>query len=83
MTTLIKIDGDYAEWIRNLSLRFRQGQIKAAIRVNSEMLRFYFSLGADIETRKLKVVGAMVSSKISVVTCRMNCLVSEGFLKLI
>ena len=22
MTTLIKIDGDYAEWIRNLSLRY-------------------------------------------------------------
>ena len=52
MTTLIKIDGDYAEWIRNLSLRFRQGQIKAAIRVNSEMLRFYFSLGADIVNKK-------------------------------
>ena len=52
MTTLIKIDGDYAEWIRNLSLRFKQSQIKAAIKVNSEMLRFYFSLGADIVNKK-------------------------------
>ena len=50
MATLIKIDGDYANWIRDLSLRFRQSQIKAAIRVNSEMLKFYFSLGADIVT---------------------------------
>ena len=52
MTTLIKIDGDYANWIKDLSLRFRQSQIKAAIRVNSEMLRFYFSLGADIVNKK-------------------------------
>ena len=52
MTTLIKIDGDYAEWIRNLSLRFKQSQIKAAIKVNSEMLKFYFSLGADIVNKK-------------------------------
>ena len=52
MTTLIKIDGEYADWIKDLSLRFRQSQIKAAIRVNSEMLRFYFSLGADIVNKK-------------------------------
>lgn len=52
MTALIKIDGEYANWIKDLSLRFRQSQIKAAIRVNSEMLRFYFSLGADIVNKK-------------------------------
>lgn len=52
MKKLIKIDGDYANWIKDLSLRFRQSQIKAAIRVNSEMLRFYFYLGADIVNKK-------------------------------
>ena len=52
MASLIKIDGDYATWIKDLSLRFKQSQIKAAIRVNSEMLRFYFSLGADIVNKK-------------------------------
>ena len=52
VATLIKIDGEYANWIKDLSLRFRQSQIKAAIRVNSEMLRFYFSLGADIVNKK-------------------------------
>ena len=46
------MDGDYANWIKDLSLRFRQSQIKAAIKVNSEMLRFYFSLGADIVNKK-------------------------------
>ncbi|MBQ3594445.1 MAG: hypothetical protein II981_03435 [Bacteroidales bacterium] len=50
--SLIKIDGEYANWIKDLSLRFRQSQIKAAIRVNSEMLRFYFSIGADIVNKK-------------------------------
>lgn len=38
----------YADWLQALSRRYRQSQIKAAIAVNAEMLRFYFSLGADI-----------------------------------
>ena len=52
MSKLIKINNDYASWIKNLSLRFRQSQIKAAVKVNSEMLKFYFSLGADIVTKQ-------------------------------
>ena len=52
MGKLIKIDGEYANCIKDLSLRFKQSQIKAAIRVNSEMLRFYFNLGADIVNKK-------------------------------
>lgn len=52
MGMLIKIDGEYANWIKDLSLLFKQSQIKAAIRVNSEMLRFYFNLGADIVNKK-------------------------------
>jgi len=43
------IDKDYAQWVENLSSRYRQSQIKAAVRVNSTMLEFYWSLGADIE----------------------------------
>ena len=52
MSKLIKINNDYASWIKHLSLRFRQSQIKAAVKVNSEMLKFYFSLGADIVTKQ-------------------------------
>ena len=52
MSKLIKIDTDYAGWIKDLSLRFRQSQIKAAVKVNSEMLKFYFSLGADIVNKQ-------------------------------
>lgn len=52
MTSLIKIDGEYANWIKDLSLRFKQSQIKASIKVNSEMLKYYYYLGADIVNKK-------------------------------
>lgn len=48
MSQLIKIDKDYAKWIEGLSSRFRNVQIKAATKVNQEMLLFYWSLGKDI-----------------------------------
>lgn len=48
MSKLIKTDTGYAEWIKSLSLRFRQSQIKAAVKVNSELIRFYWELGRDI-----------------------------------
>lgn len=40
MSKLLKIDKEYTEWISELSLRFRKSQIKAAVKVNSEMLHF-------------------------------------------
>ena len=45
---LIKIDQSYAEWIQGISIRFRSMQIKAATKVNREMLMFYWTLGKDI-----------------------------------
>jgi hypothetical protein len=44
MSQLLHIDAEYKQWIQELSLRYRQNQIKASIRVNSEMLRFYWSI---------------------------------------
>ena len=52
MSKLIKIDDNYAEWIKGLSLRFRQSQIKAAVKVNSELIQFYWELGRDIVDRQ-------------------------------
>lgn len=52
MSTLIKTNNEYATWIKELSLRFRQSQIKAAVKVNTEMLRFYWSVGEDIANKK-------------------------------
>lgn len=45
---LIKIDNEYKDWITEVSKRFRQTQLKAAVKTNSDMLRFYWSLGRDI-----------------------------------
>ena len=39
---------DYLKWIKDISIRFKRSQIKAASRVNVEMLRFNFELGHDI-----------------------------------
>ena len=51
MSKLLSINKEYAEWLKSLSLRFRQSQIKAAVKVNSELLKFYWSLGQDIVER--------------------------------
>ena len=48
MVTISIIDGDYRKWVEDLGKRFRRSQIKAAVSVNSEMLRFYWELGRDI-----------------------------------
>ncbi len=46
------IGEDYRKWLSELKKRYRQSQIKAAIKVNSELLRFYWSLGRDIVTKQ-------------------------------
>ena len=48
MSSLIKTDVRYRKWITAVSKRFRQSQLKAAVKVNGEMLRFYWGLGRDI-----------------------------------
>lgn len=39
---------EYTLWIGEIARRYRQSQIKAATAVNAEMLKFYWSLGADV-----------------------------------
>ena len=43
------IDKDYTQWVEDLSVRYRQSQTKAAVRVNRELLKYYWELGRDIE----------------------------------
>jgi len=45
------LDKDYLQWIKELGSRYRRSQIKAAVKVNEEMLRFYWELGRDIVDR--------------------------------
>ncbi len=53
MNNIIQVDDNYKKWLNELSDRFKSSQIKAAIRVNSEMLQFYWSLGRDISQMEL------------------------------
>lgn len=51
MSKLI-LDKNYTEWVADLSKRYRSSQIKAAVSVNEELLKFYWSLGRDIVERQ-------------------------------
>ena len=42
------LDKDYLQWVQELCKRYQRCQIKAAVKVNQEMLRFYWELGRDI-----------------------------------
>ena len=45
------LDKDYVQWVKELGSRYRRSQIKAAVKVNQEVLRFYWELGRDIVER--------------------------------
>lgn len=49
MSNLLKIDNEYKNWITDILKRFKASQIKAAVKVNSEMLHLYWSIGKDLE----------------------------------
>lgn len=51
-TSITILDKEYKNWIKDLSSRYRRSQIKAALKVNDEMLRFYYDLGKDIVSMK-------------------------------
>ena len=43
---------DYKDWLQNLKGKIQQSQIKAAIQVNSELLRLYWQIGKDITEKQ-------------------------------
>lgn len=50
----MKTDKEYIAWLTELKQRFRQSQIKAAVKVNSELIAFYWHLGHDIVEKQSK-----------------------------
>lgn len=48
------LDSDYVQWVHDIKERFRNTQIKAAIKVNSEQLLFNWQLGRDLAVRKVE-----------------------------
>lgn len=47
------LDKDYSLWVKELVKRYRGSQIKAAIKVNKELLCYYWELGKDIEEKQV------------------------------
>ncbi|MCL2326982.1 MAG: PDDEXK nuclease domain-containing protein [Bacteroidetes bacterium] len=50
----IKHNNEYKSWLTDIKTRIKQTQIKAAIKVNTELLRLYWDLGRDIVEKQLK-----------------------------
>lgn len=48
MNSLVIKDKNYSKWLGELKQKDRLVQIKAAVKVNSELLSFYWDLGEDI-----------------------------------
>lgn len=47
-----QIDADYCHWMEDVKRRLKNMQVKAAVRVNSTLLEFYWSLGQDMAKMK-------------------------------
>ena len=45
---------EYKSWVVDLKLRIRQSQIKASVKVNTELLKLYWHLGSEIVEKQKK-----------------------------
>ena len=45
---------EYKSWVVDLKSRIRQSQIKAAVKVNTELLKLYWHLGSEIVEKQKK-----------------------------
>lgn len=73
------VDKNYVKWLSDLKKRIRMAQLKAAVKVNEEMLKFYWSLGEDIcEKQKQHRWGANFMKRLSL-DLRTEFPQTEGF----
>lgn len=54
MSGIIKSNADYKQWLIDLKKRIRQSQLKAVVKVNSELISLYWSMGEDIVEKQEK-----------------------------
>ena len=48
----VNLDSEYVQWMHEIKQRFRNAQVKAAVKVNSEQLLFNWRLGRDLVIRR-------------------------------
>jgi len=66
MNKIEKTNNEYRQWLIDLKTKIRQSQIKAAVRVNEELLRLYWNLGQDIVVRQMETAwGSKFFEKLS------------------
>ena len=53
MSTDIIRDSEFKQWLIDLKGKIKQSQLRAAIKVNSELLHLYWVLGQDIVVRQM------------------------------
>lgn len=59
-------DKDYVLWLDDVKRRYKESQLKASVKVNSELLSFYWSLGHDIVTMNIEnVYGKNIMTNLS------------------
>lgn len=52
MNTILKSDLEYKQWLIDLKYRIRNSQIKAALKVNTELIILYWDLGKEIVSKQ-------------------------------
>ena len=50
-------DSQFIEWLTEVKQLVRKSQIKAAVRVNAEMLKMYWEIGRKIVFQQAEAVG--------------------------
>ena len=48
------VDEKFKNWVMSLSQNYKKAQIKAAIHVNSDLIKFYYELGEEIAKTSFK-----------------------------
>ena len=48
------VDTKFQNWVESLSQNYKKAQIKAAIHVNSELIKYYYELGKEIFNTSFK-----------------------------
>ena len=60
------MENNFNEWVMAIKKDYQRSQIKASIRVNSELIAFYFNLGKEInESSYKKVYGSSFFNTLS------------------
>lgn len=61
MENNVAVNQEYREWLKGIKGYIRNQQVKAAVRVNEELLKVYWKLGEDICIHKAEAQWGSVS----------------------